>query len=304
MPRVSVIIPTYGHAAYVLHTLESVAAQTFRDYEIIVINDGSPDHTAELLQPWAASGRIRYHEQLNRGQAAARNAGLQHATGELLAFLDDDDLWPADSLAWRVEALRDASLGAVAGVAEFIDEKAQTYARGQFVPELTVDRLFHGNPLMSPGQVLMRATLVREAGGFHEEVWGADDWHLWFELARRSRFSMQDRVALQYRVHPGNATAQARRLFLGCHQVAELQLGKEKAGLRDVRRRGVYRMLYHGWGPGLARELKKGFQQKNWSEVRHGMKALGKLLQGSIAEPRIPFLLAGELFPSSHDERQ
>src|SRR3954471_16219960 len=105
-PAVSVVIPTYKHAGYIEETLQSVFAQTFTDFEVIVVNDGSPDNTTAVLQPWVASGRIRYLEQPNAGQSAARNAGIRLARGEFVALLDDDDLWPADKLAIQVERLR------------------------------------------------------------------------------------------------------------------------------------------------------------------------------------------------------
>ena len=103
---VSVIVPTYKHRDFVLATLDSVFAQTFTDYEVIVVNDGSPDDTADVLRPLAEAGRIRYVEQENQGQAAARNRGIAQARGEFVALLDDDDLWPPDKLEWQVGCLR------------------------------------------------------------------------------------------------------------------------------------------------------------------------------------------------------
>src|SRR3954470_24757434 len=99
-PAVSVVIPTYRHRDYVLRTLDSVFAQTYRDFEVIVVNDGSPDDTNRRIRPLVSAGRIRYIEQANAGQAAARNTGIAHARGRYIALLDDDDLWPADKLAW------------------------------------------------------------------------------------------------------------------------------------------------------------------------------------------------------------
>ncbi len=86
LPVVSVVIPTYKHAEYVLATLESVFAQTFTSYEVIVVNDGSPDNTAAKLQPLVDAGRIRYFEQPNAGQSAARNRGLAEARGSSWHF--------------------------------------------------------------------------------------------------------------------------------------------------------------------------------------------------------------------------
>src|SRR4051794_22002333 len=120
MPLVSVIIPTYKHRDYVLRTLESVFAQTFTDYEIIVVNDGSPDDTADVLRPLVEAGRIRYIEQPNAGQASARNRGIAEARGEFIAMLDDDDLWPAGKLEWQVaEMHRDSDAVVIYGFAEF-----------------------------------------------------------------------------------------------------------------------------------------------------------------------------------------
>ena len=87
-PQVSVVIPTYGHQDFVAKTLESVWAQTFADYEVIVVNDGSPDKTHEVLQPFVASGRIqRYIRQENAGQAAARNRGIAGGAGRVRCAL-------------------------------------------------------------------------------------------------------------------------------------------------------------------------------------------------------------------------
>src|SRR5438132_9051132 len=98
MPIVSVIIPAYNVAPFIGETLTTVFAQSFNDYEVIVINDGSPD-TEELeraLQPFI--DRINYIKQENRGASAARNAGLRAARGEFVAFLDADDLWLSNYL--------------------------------------------------------------------------------------------------------------------------------------------------------------------------------------------------------------
>src|ERR1700687_3102605 len=100
---VSVIIPSYNNAAFIAETLESVFAQTFKDYEVIVVNDGSPD-TPQLeraLGPYL--NRIVYFEQENKGPAGARNAGIRQARGAFLAFLDSDDMWLPNFLAEQMK---------------------------------------------------------------------------------------------------------------------------------------------------------------------------------------------------------
>ncbi|QYO63390.1 glycosyltransferase family 2 protein [Leptolyngbya sp. 7M] len=101
MPQVSLIIPAYNGERFITKALDSILHQTYSDYEIIVVNDGSTDQTAAVLQPYRE--RIRYIEQANRGVAAARNRGMALAQGELIAFLDQDDVLLPDKLAVQVE---------------------------------------------------------------------------------------------------------------------------------------------------------------------------------------------------------
>ncbi len=93
MPKVSIIIPVYNGAKFVKDAIESVLAQTYKDYEIIVVNDGSTDNTEEVLRPYIDKGLIRYFYQENKGVSAARNKGINEARGEYVAFLDADDVW-------------------------------------------------------------------------------------------------------------------------------------------------------------------------------------------------------------------
>ncbi len=213
-PTVSVVVPTYNHRDYVLQALESVFAQTFTAYEVIVVNDGSPDDTESLLRPLIEGGRIVYLEQENQGQAAARNRGWQAARGEYVAFLDDDDLWPPEKLEWQ------------AGV---LDEQPQTVLvygpPARLHPDGTIspprpeahpsgqvyDALLRRYCLLSPGQALIRTSVLRKVGGFDTDLWGVDDWDLYVRLAREGEFQYVDQVALYYRLHHGNASRSALR---------------------------------------------------------------------------------------------
>src|SRR5712691_11630296 len=130
MPTVSVIIPAYNVAPYIGETLDSVFAQTFADYEVIVINDGSPD-TEELERELARFiDRIRYIKQENRGASAARDAGLRAARGELVAFLDADDLWLPNYLDEQIKFMRERDCDLVCADAMMFGETpnaGQTY---------------------------------------------------------------------------------------------------------------------------------------------------------------------------------
>ena len=123
-PRVSVVITTYNQAPYIRQAVDSALGQTFRSRDILVVDDGSTDDTQAALAPYR--DRINYIRQGNRGVAGSRNTGVRHARGELLAFLDGDDLWDPAKLEIQVAAADSAPLSgliAVNGV-EFGPERA------------------------------------------------------------------------------------------------------------------------------------------------------------------------------------
>lgn len=210
VPGVSVIIPAYAHVRYLRAAIESVLAQTFVDHEILVVDDGSPHGLAEHLAPLIDAGRIRYLRQPNAGSSAARNLGLRHARGELIAFLDEDDLWPADKLAWQVGALR-ADPGAVLvhGDHAVIDTDGRPVETFQVECHPSGDahgQLLLNSWIVSPGQTLIRRWALARIGGFDRSLRGAEDWDLYLRLSRMGRFLHEPRTALYYRVHGQNAS--------------------------------------------------------------------------------------------------
>ena len=268
-PRVSVVIPTYRHQDTIIDTLKSVFLQTFKDFEVIVVNDGSPDETAQLLAPLAASGRIGYFEQSNKGQAAARNRGLAEATGAFIAFLDDDDLWPADKLEWQVAYLeRNPSIAAVGGGCESFNDSV---AAGEDVffyeGVVTAERISCGNPFRSPGQILIRTQVLREIGGFNTSLWGADDMDLWFRIALRAKMVALRQTALRYRIHEQNASRDVIRMHVNLCRMIHSHLRLVPAESRDAIRKNYYLWLYNYLGPSKVwRGIKRSrepFQQRD-----------------------------------------
>jgi glycosyltransferase involved in cell wall biosynthesis len=208
---VSVVIPTYNRRRLLLATLESVFTQTFRDYEVIVVDDGSPDDTAAALEPLVRAGRVRHVHQANAGPAVARNQGVREARGEFVAVLDDDDLWPPDKLEWQVEALRerpDAVL--VYGYMEaFGTERPWRWPPPDGPTGWVRDAFLAKNWIRSPGQTLIRASAIDAVGGFDPTLWSADDWDLYLRLAARGPFLYRHRHALSYRAHHDNLSKKA-----------------------------------------------------------------------------------------------
>jgi glycosyltransferase involved in cell wall biosynthesis len=237
MPSVSVVIPTYHHRDYILQTLQSVFDQTFKDFEIIVVNDGSPDDTSDLLRPFAGDGRLVLIEQANAGQAAARNRGISSATGEFIALLDDDDFWPSDHLEWQVSALRqldDAVM--VYGTHKNSDQSAPDPVDCGTPAVQGFDYFARGCPLVSPGQALFRGRTLKRIGGLDQSLWGTDDWDLYLRLAKEGDILFEERLALTYRVHERNASRDFWRMFKNGSRVVDKHF---PAGRSDRRARAA-----------------------------------------------------------------
>ena len=207
-PTLSVIIPAYGHARFVRAAAESAVGD---DVEVIVVNDGSPDDTADVLRPLLDS--IRYVEQPNAGQAAARNCGLSLARGEFVAFLDDDDLYPPGRIERHVAILKaDPSLVGVYSPYDLIDAEGDPLPdeRPGDYPSGDVRRAFRERCWMvSPGQATWRRSHVEAVGGLDESIWGSDDWDLYIRLSDRGPVAFDPTPALKYRWHGGNASGRA-----------------------------------------------------------------------------------------------
>ena len=186
MPRVSVIIPTYNRAALVQEAVASVLAQTCRDFELLVVDDGSTDGTLEALAPWDGEVKV-LSLPVRRGVSGARNAGIAAAQGEWLAFLDADDLWLPEKLA-RQMAFMEAHPQLLLSQTEEIwvrrglrvnPPRSHAKAGGDIFLR-SLERC-----LVSPSAVVLHRRLLDEHGGFDESLPAAEDYDLWLRLAWR-----------------------------------------------------------------------------------------------------------------------
>ena len=217
-PMISVIIPAYNVAPYICETLDSVFTQTFTDYEVILVNDGSPD-TDELeakLEPYA--GRLRYFNQENAGASAARNQGLRAAQGKFIAFLDADDLWLPNYLEEQLKFLREHHCDLVCADAMIFGdspEAGRTYMESLMetappVGEVMFLDLVSAERSLITSGVVTRRDLIFEVGLFDEELRNAQDFDLWLRLARHGAHLAYHRtVLLRYRVHSNGLTGDA-----------------------------------------------------------------------------------------------
>ena len=206
-PLVTVLIPTFNYAHYLPESVDSVAQQTFRDFEIIVVDDGSVDETAAVVAGLRCPN-LRYvrHEQ-NLGPPAARNSGLAIARGRFVALLDADDAMKPSNLARKVEVLeRHQDVALVHGPVEPMDERSRPLGRtradddGEAQIENLFPEILHGN-LIACSSVLARKEAIDEVGGFDPRLRYAEDWDLWVRLAHRFRFAYLPAPLVRYRIH-------------------------------------------------------------------------------------------------------
>jgi glycosyltransferase involved in cell wall biosynthesis len=226
--RISVIIPAYNAARYLPETIESVLRQSVRDWEMIIIDDGSQDRTAEIASQYAEKDpRIRSFSKLNAGVAAARNAGFRRSDrqSQFICYLDHDDVWEPDAL----EALRAAleahpDAVAASGLPQSVDasgcplqtDSIRVYCRDRFAVDrsklirqsedqpATFSSFAVRNCIITPGLVMIRRSAHERCGAFDESLSAYDDWDMWLRLTRLGDIAFLNRTVLKYRLHETN----------------------------------------------------------------------------------------------------
>ena len=200
MPRVSVIIPVFNSARTIADTIASIESQTFRDFEIIAVDDGSRDASLDVLALY--TGRVRIFAQQNQGPSAARNHGVRESSGELLAFLDGDDRWRPEMLQRMVAAL-DANPGAAMAYCDVavIDSEGKplmTALEGDKRAPTVTDMLDRLWPIM-PSGVVMRRSALEAAGGWPERLTSFEDVYLWLLMREQGEFVRVEEVLAEWR---------------------------------------------------------------------------------------------------------
>jgi glycosyltransferase involved in cell wall biosynthesis len=211
-PAVSVVIPVYNGAQWIGHALRSVFAQTYRDFEVIVVDDGSTDDLEGALREW--SDRIVFARQPNAGPAAARNRAIRLAKGDLIAFLDADDEWLPEKLALQVgyfDRYPQTGLLHTATIGDDFEEPA-----GTFAPPVNVFcALFHTKFFIRTLTVMIPRAVLLETGGFDErrEIY-VEDWDLWLRIAARHPVGYLPRPLALHRLG-GHMSSDFEKTFAG-----------------------------------------------------------------------------------------
>lgn len=222
-PLVSVIIPVHNGGRYLRAALESVFAQTYRPFEVIVVDDGSADDSGVIAQSFS---EVRYIPQANQGVAAARNNGIEAARGEFFAFLDQDDLWTPEKLKLQIAYLQSHP------------DVGYTLTQQQFFldPGATIPAWFRKELLSEAhtgwvlGTVVVRRTAFEQIGNFATGYSAASDGD-WFFRAKAAGISMAvvPELLLLKRIHGGNESARAKEILSELRKVVKSSLDRQRA---------------------------------------------------------------------------
>lgn len=236
---VSIILPTYNRAHSIRRSIESILRQTYPHWELLVIDDGSADHTAEIMAEIVSSdSRVHYYRQPhNRGAAAARNEGIRQAQYEFVAFQDSDDIWKDDKLEKQMKVFEDQPRVGMVYCAFEGEKQDGTRVR---IPESSISvedlqgnmygLLLQRNVIDAPTVVIRKECLDR-AGGFDETLTCLEDWELFLRIAREYEIGYAADTFLISDIHNSGVSSrvggyfQARCMMVVQHKAALLEFG-------------------------------------------------------------------------------
>ncbi|WP_342343876.1 glycosyltransferase family 2 protein [Chthonobacter albigriseus] len=319
----SIIIPAYNAETYLARTLRTAVHQSYRTVEILIVNDGSTDSTLSIAQEFAASDpRIRILNTPNGGVAAARNAGLAAAAGELVAFLDADDLWHPEKIRRQVDALRSCNgpeWGAVFTLHRRIDEFDDVISQGATVIYSgdILARHFYFKSVGNGSALLVRRDAALAVGGYDSSyraagIGGCEDFDFEMKIVARYKVAFVPEFLVGYRVYEGSMSSNRARMAEGMiattrnHLEANPQLSEETrrwimagalhyARVNFLRARRFDRFFASTWE--LARLDPPVLLRMGKHFVMNLIGSLNpiRLLRNREPEPRIPYLEADPL---------
>lgn len=216
MPMISVIIPTFNYAEFISDAIDSVLAQTFKDFEIIVVDDGSTDNTKDILNKY--SDNIKYYYQDNKGPASARNLGIKNAIGSYICFLDSDDIFMPNKLKLQIDTFNSISKQNIAllysnftSVNKKLDLSIQHYKCPKFQShKIAFDYLIKNN-FINTSTVMVKRDFLCDVDLFNEKLKYLEDYDLWLKLGSKYEFFHIRKFLVKTRSHNKNYSKQVNR---------------------------------------------------------------------------------------------
>lgn len=226
-PQVSVVIPAYNQAHFLAHAINSVLAQTYRDYEVIVVDDGSTDDTAAVAQQFGDA--IRYIHQTNRGLSGARNTAIRNAKADVIALLDSDDLWEPAFLEVMLKLLKQhpEAAGAYCGF-QYINAGGEIVGKPSLKmvpPEKFHETVVIEGNWLAPCGVIFRKQLALDIGLFDESLRALEDSDMWIRMSTHRPFVGLSQALVRYRRHGNNMSSDPERMVTASRTVREKLFG-------------------------------------------------------------------------------
>ena len=268
-PKVSAIVPAYNAMRYLPETLNSILGQTFEDFEVLIVDDGSTDSIQDWLNRHVTDVRVKVIAQANQGLSAARNTGIVHAQGEYIAFLDADDLWHPLKLAKQVDYLdRHAEIGLIYNWVAVIDAAGNPTGRimGGTIAGNVFAEILQRNIIDCPS-VLVRRQCFDRVGLFDRTLRAVEDWDMWIRIASHYAFAVTQEPLVYYRQHSHNMSKNWRLMEQAFLQAIDKSFESAPSELQYLKNHSLgYANLCVSWkalqSQDMDTQLARKFQQQ------------------------------------------
>ncbi|WP_404790610.1 glycosyltransferase family 2 protein [Altericista sp. CCNU0014] len=285
MTTFSVIIPVYNASTYIEQSLNSVFDQSYQDFEVIVIDDGSTDDTAEQVHRFSDRATLRYVHQSNAGPAAARNTGMKMAAGQFIAFLDGDDLWHPQKLAAHLSRLQNSPR---MGMSFNWFEVLYGYPDGKrlqpwfFPPTQSTLRwadFLERNWTGTSSTVVVRAECLKDRCGFDPRFRTGEDYHLWLEIAKAGwEIGFIPEILTVYRKRPSSLTVNYLQIALDELYIMEESARGCEPNARTILEFAIMRRKVDvAWA-----YFKTGQKELAWQALQRGYRAVPQFMAERI----------------------
>lgn len=273
MATVDIIIPAYNAARYLPAAIESVIAQTFEDWRIVLVDDGSTDNTADVVAPFVdrLGPKLKYIKQSNRGLPAARNVAIANSSAEFLALLDADDVWLPCRLSESLKCFEGRpQVGLTYGFNDRIDpegkivdtfDRRQKHGEGRIAPYIYMRKVDLNCPT-----VTFRRKCVDEVGPFDESLRATEDRDLWLRIALRYEVALVPKVIAHYRMSPNSMSADSGRMLEAQVQFIEKYYGAPGCGI--MARQIALSQVYKQHATAL------GTRERPWAGLASSLRAM------------------------------
>jgi GT2 family glycosyltransferase len=237
-PKVSIVIPAYNAMTYLPATLASVFQQTFNDFEVLLVDDGSTDSLQTWVAQTVSDRRVKLISQPNQGLSAARNTGITHSQSEYIAFLDADDLWHPTKLAQQVQWLDDRpTIGLIYNQTAQIDSAGTPTGRvlGSEIAGNILPQMLQRNIIDCPSSVLVRRQCFDRVGLFDRTLRSVEDWDMWIRIAAIYPFAVICQPLVYYRQHSSNMSKNWRVMEQSFDRVITKAFASAPPELQDLK---------------------------------------------------------------------